>query len=476
MKGIEGFWRQLAAFTLIELLVVVAIIAILAALLLPALVAARERARRSVCSNNLNQMGKAFETYIGQSGDYYPGGHSWWNGHYWPEEVRKTYSGTACYTLSGCDTFKVMRGDGVWEKVSALQTDLYSYIGGTPDGDEVSAIDTNVCAMGDPTLIASGGFPQSWSPPSAGQLRTAPWGMGWLLTTGVLPDPASLYCPSARDVDCFYSASDIVGALTWARRFGRDMVSATYGSAGNVPDTMREWLAAGPATPRTLTHGNWPKKKHGYYAGTSTGGSYMVFMQYMYRNQPLFKGAQESPVGHGEEPRLSQTTVPITVAFTSPKVATTAMAPLFKTQRRLQGRALVSDSWLKSPTNCQASPNVNPPPVNTTLYGGFGNKCHRDGYNVLYGDYAVNWYADVEQRIMYWSPSSFTTRLGTNIVGHINPSTLYGGLIQQHDYMSQYTAEHRGLLLLPLVWHMLDQAHDMDTSVTEQSWFDDQGW
>ena len=60
------------AFTLIELLVVVAIIAILAALLLPALTAARERARRAACSNNLNQIGSAMENYIGQFGNYYP--------------------------------------------------------------------------------------------------------------------------------------------------------------------------------------------------------------------------------------------------------------------------------------------------------------------------------------------------------------------------------------------------------------------
>jgi len=71
-------FRWLAAFTLIELLVVVvAIIAILAALLLPALIAARERARRSVCLNNLDEMGKGLEQYIGPYGGYYPAGHGW---------------------------------------------------------------------------------------------------------------------------------------------------------------------------------------------------------------------------------------------------------------------------------------------------------------------------------------------------------------------------------------------------------------
>jgi len=65
----QSFWY---GFTLIELLVVIAIIAILAALLLPALVRAKEHARMVVCLNNLRQIGFALKMYMGENGNRFP--------------------------------------------------------------------------------------------------------------------------------------------------------------------------------------------------------------------------------------------------------------------------------------------------------------------------------------------------------------------------------------------------------------------
>src|SRR5215213_10711278 len=106
--------RRRRAFTLVELLVVIGIIALLIAILMPALSKARAQANQVACASNLRQMGIALTMYINET-KYYPG-CAYVNGGktfaVWPTRLR--------WALKGLPSAGTVGTSGGWTGIEKL--------------------------------------------------------------------------------------------------------------------------------------------------------------------------------------------------------------------------------------------------------------------------------------------------------------------------------------------------------------------
>ena len=113
---------QKKAFTLIELLVVIAIIAILAAMLLPALAAAKKKAQKISCTNNIKQNGLAFKIWAGDNNDRYANQVAASSGG---AQDYITFSATASTKWTPNQVFMVMSNELSTPKVAYCPSDSY---------------------------------------------------------------------------------------------------------------------------------------------------------------------------------------------------------------------------------------------------------------------------------------------------------------------------------------------------------------
>ena len=350
-------WRRWSwCFTLIELLVVVAIIAILAAMLLPALSAAREKARRSNCMNQLKQMGTALESYCSDYQQYYP----CWPGVgfilpgqsviYNKGLYKDTRLGVTCETMHDIQTAGSIYRDvlsncpGAWRVFAGYAS---------PTGVEVDGVNA----------------------------RMAPLKLGYLLEAGYLNDYTIMYCPCSTNTK---------------NPDTRAMCSRTASNAANNIQEVKQIVGANDAN--SFFYADWSAATWNNYQPTTTSGySKVVRSNYFYR-----------PNLFGTDNAANDCMTRVFLPGTKPVAVGRNCAQVFPTQRALGGRALVADSFQKDKLSHQAHSQAI---VERT--GGY--QAHKDGYNVLYGDGHAAWFGDPQQRIVWWPRDFYSTFYGCHV-------------------------------------------------------------
>jgi len=375
------YWNKLVrAFTLIELLVVIAIIAILAG---------REKARRTSCMSNLRQLGIALNSYTGDYGEYLPSYLGWGpNVEYYknvacaPGHIRPHYGVegfTGTHYLHSWVNAPIHAPIARYKGRPEFGYDTIGVIGGR------LAPQWRLVAGGVNVPAAYGGDDHDFD---AGYMNQAPQGLGCLLAGDYMGDAKVLYCPSSTGmgVGWQYGGKTWAGnAEDWQRAGGFDKDTMFYG----------DWESGDPATMGSLTI-RWPNHKM-----TAT------FSHYAYRGSPVESERGWHDVGKGT-PNAYNDTVHKTMTGTRPAQFVRLGEPVFRTTKEYGGRAIVSDAFDKG-LNRDGLDQYKAyydggwdQPIQLSMETpGMGIVAHRTSYNVLYADGHATLFGDPQEKVIW---------------------------------------------------------------------------
>ena len=307
------------------------------------------------------------------------------------------------------------------------------------------------------TMYLGARNPDSLGTANRDQFNLAPHGLGFLLHNGYLGDARSYFCPSSEGMP--NRSIDWLGY--WAQ----------YGYEYEVADGLEDLRKAGGFTARDVSHGDWSWLDSWTGYGYRLSYTRVMMSHYFYRCMPSgtmggtgshWGWPDGDPVTHGEGSGMGQYH---RILGIRPDRKVFPGEPVFKTQKQLGARALVTDAWGRSAWN-QESYAV---PGGESVNPGEGFHGHRDGYNVLYGDWSAKWFGDPNQRLIWWEAHSLpmaaeltSGRADYDVRYNICANHMLDAAVNFRGANKIFKAGNSGE-----IWHNFDVAAGVDVAVDE---------
>jgi len=281
-------------------------------------------------------------------------------------------------------------------------------------------------------------------------------GLGFLLEKNYIGDARTFFCPST-------------GGNMPPDRCWNQFHSYYPEDRPRAATSPRDLQRAGGFDHQALSHGDWTWLPRWGQDDATWFPGLAVQSDYSYRNVPvtIFWYSGWSAGTPWQEDSIWKSHCRVYQSYTKPRVAVETGTATFKTQKLLGSRAIVTDSFSWHNVVGWQVNYVDPGLPSMLWYA------HRDGINVLYGDWSAKWYGDSKETLLWPRWWSYDNGPRVTAGSDTTNNRIWNFWSYPDEQRGTNVGEDHGDQALE-AWHALDVEHGVDVGVdsdaTQVSW------